>query len=275
MTQQENLEKVARAIFSANTGTEHYERHHPAFEYERDYWEVLARAAIEADCGPTPVSSVSGFTPIQNRHLALAKELVKGNGFNHPDLKGDDMRLVGFRVPAEVAGLSPALFALETIRAAVVNVVDDWVVEGSPVSSSGDHITPQMLRDTAAWCQSENELRETLKRAAEALEASPASKPGGRSAVLQDAKAAVGALLDVNDMSEYQQGILDAEAAVQALIGSAPPVSNAEPPLRAVLLEIAGDRLLDETWPEAYWRVVGKAQDVLRLNPTPAPNLEG
>lgn len=44
-------------------------------------------------------------------------------------------------------------------------------------------------------------------------------------------------------------------------------------PLRQTLIEIAGDRLSDETWPEAYWRVIEKAQEVLRLNPTPRANL--
>lgn len=42
------VEKVARHIFSANTGTEYYGAHHPAFEHEQEYWEVLATAAIDA-----------------------------------------------------------------------------------------------------------------------------------------------------------------------------------------------------------------------------------
>lgn len=38
-------------------------------------------------------------------------------------------------------------------------------------------ITPKMIRDTAAWCQSEDELRETLRRAADALSAAMSAQP--------------------------------------------------------------------------------------------------
>lgn len=47
------VETVARAIFSANTGTDYYEVYHPGFEYEQAHWETLARAAIEAMRTPT------------------------------------------------------------------------------------------------------------------------------------------------------------------------------------------------------------------------------
>jgi hypothetical protein len=40
------------------------------------------------------------------------------------------------------------------------------------------HVTPEMLLDAAGWCQSEDELRDTLRQAAEALSAALAVEAG-------------------------------------------------------------------------------------------------
>ncbi|KQS76842.1 hypothetical protein ASG25_15595 [Rhizobium sp. Leaf384] len=50
-------------------------------------------------------------------------------------------------------------------------------VEAPPHTEAQSAITPQMIRDTAAWCQSEDELRETLRQAALALEAASSPQP--------------------------------------------------------------------------------------------------
>lgn len=60
MEAQSMIEKVARHIFSANTGTPYYEAHHPAFEYEQEYWETLARAALEAMRTPSKAMIAAG-----------------------------------------------------------------------------------------------------------------------------------------------------------------------------------------------------------------------
>lgn len=64
------VEKVARHIFSANTGTDYYGVYHPAFEHEQSHWETLARAAIEALREPTEAMLEEGpGEPYMEKHV--------------------------------------------------------------------------------------------------------------------------------------------------------------------------------------------------------------
>lgn len=91
---------------------------------------------------PAPQTNLRGLTPLESKYLPLAKEVVKGSGFNHPDPRDDNMRLVGFRVPVEIAGLSEALFAIDAIRAVVAAPdVSHRSLWDQLVVLSGYHIT--------------------------------------------------------------------------------------------------------------------------------------
>lgn len=68
---------------------------------------------------------VETFTDLERKYIPLAKKIVNGRSLNHPYPGDDTTRIVGFRVPADVAGLSEALFALDTIRAVIAALKGD------------------------------------------------------------------------------------------------------------------------------------------------------
>lgn len=52
-------------------------------------------------------------------NMERAKKIIAGTLTNHPDRSNEGMRIVGFRVSEDVAGLSDAIFALDEVVKAV------------------------------------------------------------------------------------------------------------------------------------------------------------
>lgn len=82
---------------------------------DADRLDEIAAALSALPAGVRPL------TAIERKYLPLAKQFVSGRSLNYPYPDDDTTRIVGFRVPADVAGLSEALFALDAVRAVIAN----------------------------------------------------------------------------------------------------------------------------------------------------------